>query len=349
MNEVKISVIVPIYNKENYLNKCLDSIVNQSYKNLEILLINDGSTDTSGNIIDQYAAKDKRIVAIHKSNGGIGSAYRIAFEKVTGDYISFVDSDDYINLAMYEKLKEIILLKNPDIIHFGMDFFNNKGEIFQLFDTSDQIIEGNDNILKYHFSFFKFPSLACRVFKRHLFNEVIFFDQNIGIDEMVIIQILLKCNLAAYIPRTLYYAFACEESVSRIKYSQKKIMEGIKVHRFICNYIEEHNTNYSQYLYVKYLNYLISVYDIARLDNEIRNSEELFSLMNDINIYYQKVKNTENFMTLHWELKLKIRSFIISPHLVVFLSSLILISKKLTKKFIPIKLLKLYRIKKNSI
>ena len=154
MNEIKVSVIVPIYNAEVSLVKCLDSIVSQSYKNLEIILVNDGSTDSSGTIIEDYAEKDKRIEVIHKLNGGIGSAYRVALEKVSGDYISFVDSDDYIDLTMFEELIVIVRDKNPDIIHFGMEFVNDKRETFQLFSTSNQTIDGKSNILNYHFTIF---------------------------------------------------------------------------------------------------------------------------------------------------------------------------------------------------
>ena len=126
MNGLKISVIVPIYNAEKYLVRCLDSIIRQRYCNLEIILVNDGSTDKSGSIIEKYAIQDARISTIHKANEGIGSAYRIALSVASGDYISFVDSDDYIDLCMYEELIRIIEDKNPDIIHFGTTLFNDE-------------------------------------------------------------------------------------------------------------------------------------------------------------------------------------------------------------------------------
>ena len=97
-----ISVIVPVYNVESYLEKCIESIQNQSYKSLEIILVNDGSTDSSGDICDKYAAHDKRIKVIHKKNGGLSSARNAGLEVANGDYIAFVDSDDYIEITMYE-------------------------------------------------------------------------------------------------------------------------------------------------------------------------------------------------------------------------------------------------------
>ena len=100
----KISVIVPVYNVESYLRKCLDSVINQTYSDLEILLINDGSFDNCGEICDEYAGKDARIKVFHKENGGLSSALNVGLKNVSGDYIGFVDSDDWIELDMYQKL-----------------------------------------------------------------------------------------------------------------------------------------------------------------------------------------------------------------------------------------------------
>src|SRR5690606_32725285 len=97
MRKPKISIIIPIYNASAFLEKCIDSVINQSYDNLEIILINDGSTDSSLDICKKYANSDDRIKLINKENGGVSSARNMGLEVVTGDYIGFVDSDDYIS------------------------------------------------------------------------------------------------------------------------------------------------------------------------------------------------------------------------------------------------------------
>ena len=99
-----ISIIVPVYNVEKYLVKCLESIINQTYKYLEIILIDDGSTDGSGRICDEYAKKDNRIKVSHKGNGGLSSARNVGLDMSAGQYIAFVDSDDWLELDMYEYL-----------------------------------------------------------------------------------------------------------------------------------------------------------------------------------------------------------------------------------------------------
>ena len=102
--QVLISVIVPIYNTVEYLPRCVDSIRRQTYRNLEIILVDDGSTDNSGAMAEKFALEDKRVKAFHKENGGSSSARNLGIEKASGDFIGFVDSDDYIEPEMYERL-----------------------------------------------------------------------------------------------------------------------------------------------------------------------------------------------------------------------------------------------------
>lgn len=111
-----ISVIVPIYNVEEYLPKCIESICNQSYKNLEIILVNDGSPDRCGEICEKYANKDNRIKVIHKTNGGLSDARNVGLRVAKGEYISFVDSDDYIEEESYEILIKNAVENNLDIV-----------------------------------------------------------------------------------------------------------------------------------------------------------------------------------------------------------------------------------------
>ncbi len=112
---MKISVVVPVYNVEAYIKKCIDSILKQTYKNLEIFLVDDGSLDKCGEICDAYGKMDKRIIVIHKENGGLSDARNTGIERATGEYIVFVDSDDYIEETMVENLYEAITAYDADI------------------------------------------------------------------------------------------------------------------------------------------------------------------------------------------------------------------------------------------
>ena len=121
----KVSVIVPVYNVETYLTKCLDSLVNQTHKNLEIILIDDGSKDNSGKICESFAAKDERIIVIHQKNSGVSKARNVGLDKMTGNYIIFVDADDYLEFNAVEKLLNILIAENADIV------FGEEKEVFK--------------------------------------------------------------------------------------------------------------------------------------------------------------------------------------------------------------------------
>ena len=110
----KVSVIIPVYNVENYLRQCLDSVVNQTLSDIEIICVDDGSTDNSGKILDEYATKDSRIKVIHKENGGYGKAMNVGLDNAIGEYIGIVEPDDYIALDMYETLYNIAKEKDLD-------------------------------------------------------------------------------------------------------------------------------------------------------------------------------------------------------------------------------------------
>ena len=123
----KISVIVPVYNVEKFIRRCLDSIINQTMKDLEIILVDDGSTDNSGVICDEYAKLDNRITVIHKENGGVSSARNRGLDIATGEWIAFVDSDDYIDNKMYEILYTNAEKNNCDISVCYFEYINQKG------------------------------------------------------------------------------------------------------------------------------------------------------------------------------------------------------------------------------
>lgn len=125
MTSPKISVIIPVFNAEKYLSKCLDTIILQTYKNLEIICINDGSTDCSGQILNEYAQKDSRIIVLNQQNSGQSIARNKGLEIATGEFVSFIDSDDWVSLSLYQKFVNALKLVNSDIdiYMFNADIF----------------------------------------------------------------------------------------------------------------------------------------------------------------------------------------------------------------------------------
>lgn len=129
MENPLISVIVPVYNVEKYLERCVNSIINQTYQNLEIILVDDGSPDNCGAICDEYAKKDSRIKVIHKENGGLSSARNAGLDIATGEYITFVDSDDYISIDIFDKCFQLSNVQDFDILIFGMSVLDNNSKL----------------------------------------------------------------------------------------------------------------------------------------------------------------------------------------------------------------------------
>lgn len=124
-----ISVIVPVYNVERYLRRCVDSILHQTYRNLEVLLVDDGSTDASGAICDEYAAQEERVTAVHQKNGGLSAARNAGLERAQGTYLCFVDSDDFLNSRMLETLCRDLQEQDADVAVVGFRMFEREEEL----------------------------------------------------------------------------------------------------------------------------------------------------------------------------------------------------------------------------
>ena len=139
-----ISVIVPVYNVEKYLRRCVESIMSQTYKEIEILLIDDGSTDDSGRICDDLAIKDRRIHVFHKENGGVSSARNLGIERACGDYICFVDSDDWIDIDYFESAMPILKEAHPTLLMNNYMKDDGDGHRFCKFPPSPTLYLGEE-------------------------------------------------------------------------------------------------------------------------------------------------------------------------------------------------------------
>ena len=172
MNDL-ISVIVPVYNVEKYLNKCIESIVNQTYTNLEIILVDDGSSDSSADIINKWVNKDKRIVSVYQKNMGGGAARNLGLDIANGNYITFVDSDDYIAPDMYEYLLSLIT-DDIDIAECDYLIAFEDDEQFLSYDLSTKIYNTRD-ALKENINDHYFKQLIWnKIYKKHLLSDIRF-------------------------------------------------------------------------------------------------------------------------------------------------------------------------------
>lgn len=171
-NNPLVTVIVPVYKVEPYLRRCLDSIVNQTYKNLEIILIDDGSPDNCGVICDEYAENDKRIKVIHKKNGGLSSARNVGLDIFKGEYVSFVDSDDVVSLDMIEYLYDLLSDNNAEISVCLHEIVRDNHRWISFKNVNNQTVTPKECIKKLLYNDGVDTSAWAKLYKASLFNNV---------------------------------------------------------------------------------------------------------------------------------------------------------------------------------
>ncbi len=218
-----ISIIVPIYNVEKYIRQCIENIRCQTYKDLEIILVDDGSPDNCGKICDEYAKLDDRVIVIHKENGGLSSARNAGIDIATGDYLGFVDGDDWIKSDMYESMLKNILNNEADIsvCGFYLSFVNlnipnyNKKELLLL--TPEQAIKECLNGIKFNVSAWD------KLYKKSIFDEIRYPEGKIYEDAYVIVEILDKCKKVVVDTEPKYYYRQRSGSILQSKYNSRLI------------------------------------------------------------------------------------------------------------------------------
>lgn len=219
--ESLITVIIPIYNVEKYLKKCIDSILHQTYQTMEIILIDDESTDESGSICDEYAKKDNRIKVIHKKNGGVSSARNAGLNNANGKYVAFIDADDYIENNMFEKMiNQFEKNEKLDIVVCGTKNVDEDGNVLK---TSNMKVETIDNVtfLKEILNENKINSVIWdKVFKRDLINKSRFNEKTkISEDLEFVINIIDRINEVEIIPDILYNWLVRKDSATKTKFN----------------------------------------------------------------------------------------------------------------------------------
>ncbi len=218
MNDSLISVIVPIYNVDRCLRKCIDSIINQTYTNLEIILVDDGSTDMSSIICDEYQKLDCRVLVIHKKNEGLSDARNTGLNIARGSLIGFVDGDDYLESTMYEELKKNMDIYNSDIaicdyfkIKNGKKIYDNK------YNNHEYSFCGKKKYSNIFYSYNCISTVAWnKLYKKSLFDDIRYPSDKINEDSYIICDLFDKADKISYIIKPLYNYVYRKDSISNI-------------------------------------------------------------------------------------------------------------------------------------
>lgn len=232
IEDIKVSVIVPIYNVEKFVGKCIESIIHQTHKNLEIILVNDGSTDSSGSICDQYSQKDERIIIIHQSNKGVSITRNVGIDTATGEYICFIDGDDYVMKDYVEYLLNLVVEYKAEIglttETFG-NFQHNQIKEDQIEVWNSE--EATENILCYNVPI----GCYCKIFKRDFIGTNIRFipDIFIGEDFNFNVATFQRAKKIVSGKKRIYYYRRDNPTSAMTKFSIKKCENGLEALQII--------------------------------------------------------------------------------------------------------------------
>ena len=241
-----ISVIVPIYNAEDFLGRCIESILNQTYKDYELILINDGSTDNSKNICESIISKnpDKRIILINKENGGSASARNVGLRRAIGDFISFVDADDYVSESFLERMMDLQHDFNADVVQCNHETGSNTQFIFDDMDKGHYCISREEAFDRfcYRKTYLSAVVLWNKLIKKELFNNLTFVEGKSIDDEYICLELLKRCTVFVLSNERLYYYFQSQNSQMRSRYSIKKAKDFYELYLY-QNKIIKNNVN----------------------------------------------------------------------------------------------------------
>lgn len=294
-----ISIIVPIYNVEYYLPKCIDSILAQSYGYLEIILVNDGSTDNCGKICEEYSRKDARIKVIHQKNKGVSAARNIGLSQARGAYIGFIDPDDWISPDMYQCLYaelinhkadmavcEIFIVTDKGIyapkrdLAGSVEEFTNREAIFPV-NKQNQISDGPCN----------------KLYKRHIFNRIEFPEGRFYEDAYIMVDIINRCHKILHISSPHYYYYQRQDSTCHT-YSVKNIENQFEAYLAKSEKIKQYYPELKDYANSLQITACTAIY--ASAINKISNTEEknrLCRLVRD----YMRQYTLQQLLSVSWK------------------------------------------------
>ena len=275
MNKGCVSVVIPVYNVEKYLKECIDSVIRQTYTNWELILIDDGSCDKSGEICDEFSNRDSRIHVLHQINQGVSFARNKGIEAAKGEYLIFIDSDDWIDDQMFEEMIKAITDRKADACYCDR-YYKDQGKIINaLPDTFPELIDAKNVLIKHlHYEFIASPCLG--MIKRDKIKHC-YFDTEIHIleDWEYNFRMLSKLDTITILKKPFYHYRTVIGSASKSKLNPKKLTCFLIPNK-VNQYIQTHNLPYeveAKYIPIFLINHMLVI--LANNDFEIQYSNYL--------------------------------------------------------------------------
>ena len=316
-DSMKISVIIPVYNTGNYLKKCLNSILNQTLKEIEIIIVNDGSSDNSLDIIKKYMKKNKNIILINKENGGQGSARNMGISRATGEYISFVDSDDFIDEEMLEEMYLTAKENDSDIVICNIsDYYEKSGTMRDVSLNLKKEVSIQEAIL------YSVPSVVNKIYRRELLQDnKLFFNEKIWYEDFPYsIQLLVHAKKISFINKPFYHYFHRIQSTMHNQNISKnldilKAYDELEEYLKINNYYDKYE-NEIQFLLLKEV-FVATINRVIRTSNPISQKRKIIK---EIEKYYYSHTKGNNPYFSNLPQSFKISYYLIKTRLYFVLS-----------------------------
>lgn len=313
----KISVIVPVYNVEKYLDKCIKSILNQTYTNLEIILVNDGSTDNCGGICDYYAEIDKRIKVIHQKNCGLSNARNTGLSVAQGEYIGFVDSDDWIEPIMYETLLNLSERYRADVSTCLIRKWTSGRQNWPAQSTEEVNVLESKSAIEYMYTGRLTGFSACnKLYTRNIFHIINFPENRIYEDAAIMYKVYYRANKVVYINQCLYNYISRSNSITKMRFSNKRF-DAVLNYQETYSYMEKNLPEVCEILNNDYLKTLRNmVVDIVNENKLYKNYKYLLIISKFARNEIEKFLNNRLISINHKILSLLIAS---APLITVYL------------------------------
>lgn|SRR5690625_2728118 len=274
MYSSKISIIVPIYNSGLFLKKSIESILNQTYNNLEIILVNDGSTDNSLEICTYYKSIDPRIRLINQENSGVSSARNAGLECATGDFIGFVDSDDYIDATMYEKMLKKAIEMEADIVECGYFTVDSKNGTKTSYPLKSQVILGKENCIKNYLSRNNTTNFNVnKLYKATLIANLRYPNYKYSEDYWFNSKVFSKCEVKVTLKDALYYYVQHDESAVRKDFDLEERLDVIKAGIDVYNFVKKSHPVLEGYPAYYICNNIIT-FSMILINNKQKNTRQ---------------------------------------------------------------------------
>lgn len=279
-----ISVIIPVYNVEKYLKKCIDSVLAQSYRNLQIILVDDGSTDKSSEICDEYAKLDNRIIVVHKKNGGLSSARNRGLRAATGDFITFLDSDDYVSPTIYEELYRVLQERKDRI---ACTCFRRTDEDGKIYDKQDphacESATSNVQYLRELLLHIGDVSVCTKLFPKEILKDKYFDESKLNEDLLFMVNLVSGFKEIVYTGSVGYFYLIRQNSTSSVygKAVEDMALNAINVNGVVQSEFVELCEEGNRFALFQNMAYLLLVPDHLRKKNNFQYINSLKYLKNN--------------------------------------------------------------------